>query len=101
MATLYTQTERNRHIEQWRTSGLSQKAYCRQSGLSWTTFKNWHKRNKLEVVKPLFAPLQITPTNTSQWIIETADGLRVHVPANCDETSLHWLINALRSSDAS
>jgi hypothetical protein len=31
-----------------------------------------------------FAPIQITPSTDTQWIIEAADGLRVHVPAHCE-----------------
>ena len=101
MAKRYTREEQKHHIAQWRKSGVSQKAYCAQRGLSWSTFKNWSKRQKPPTIEIPFAPIQITPSTNSQWIIETADGLRVHVSAHCDEVSLKTLINALRSRDAS
>lgn len=34
------ETRRN-HIEAWRLSGLSQRAYCRAQGLNVKTFGNW------------------------------------------------------------
>ena len=101
MAKRYTQEEQQHHIAQWRRSGLSQKAYCAQSGLSWSTFKNWNKRLRPLTLETQFAPIQITPSSETQWIIETTDGLRAHVPAQCDEKSLKTLINALRLSHAS
>ena len=100
MAKRYTREEQKHHIAQWRKSGVSQKAYCAQRGLSWSTFKNWNKRIKPITMQTPFAPIQITPSTNAQWIIEAADGLRVHVPAHCDEKSLKTLINALRSGDA-
>ena len=100
MAKRYTREEQKHHIAHWRKSGVSQKAYCAQNGLSWSTFKNWSKRQKPPAIETPFAPIQITPSTNTQWIIESSDGLRVHVPAYSDENSLKILINALRSSNA-
>jgi hypothetical protein len=33
-----------RQLEQWRTSGLTQEAYCRQQDLSFTTFARYRNR---------------------------------------------------------
>jgi hypothetical protein len=96
----YSRHEQTYHISQWRKSGLSQRAYCEQNGISWSTFKNWNKRVKVCTKESLFAPIQITSSTNTQWIIEAADGLRVHVPVHCDENNLKTLINALRSRDA-
>ena len=101
MIKRHTHQERTKHIAQWRKSGLSQRAYCQQNGLSWTAFKNWDKRQQPVKSEPQFAPVEITQLTDVQWIIETTDGLRVHVPAHSDEKSLRKWINALRSSDAS
>ena len=100
MAKRYNREEQKYHITQWRKSGLSQRAYCEQNGLSWSTFKNWNKRLKVATTQTRFAPIQVAPTTPTRWIIEAADGLRVHVPAHCDANSLKTLINALRSGDA-
>jgi len=32
------------HIEQWQSSGLTQKEYCRRNGFKWSTFHYWRKR---------------------------------------------------------
>ena len=32
------------HIKQWRSSGLTQKEYCRRNGFRWSTFHYWRKR---------------------------------------------------------
>ena len=100
MAKRYTQAERRQHVEQWRRSGLSQKAYCKQNALVWTAFKNWTKRVGSAKEPTAFAPVEITPVTDHYWIIEAADGLRVHVPAHSDEKSLTKLINVLRSRHA-
>lgn len=100
MIKRYTREEQKYHVMQWRKSGLSQKAYCAQIGVGWSTFKNWSKRIKRPMKETPFAPIQITPPTPAQWIIEAADGLRVQVPAYCDENRLKTLINALRSRDA-
>jgi hypothetical protein len=96
----YSREEQTYHVTQWRKSGLSQRAYCEQNRISWSTFKNWNKRIQQPPKESLFAPIQITPSTHAQWIIEAADGLRVHVPVHCDENNLKTLINALRSRDA-
>ena len=33
-----------RHLDQWRTSGLTQEAYCRQRDLSFTIFARYRNR---------------------------------------------------------
>lgn len=100
MTKRHNRDEQRNHIAQWRNSGLSQRVYCERNGLSWTAFKNWSKRVKPAISKAPFAPIHITPSTTAQWVIEAADGLRVQVPAHCDEQSLTTLINALRSNHA-
>ena len=35
------QQHKQRHIEAWKASGMSQAAYCREQGLNAKTFGNW------------------------------------------------------------
>jgi len=37
------QEDRQRHIAVWSESGLSRPAYCRESGLKYSTFMSWFK----------------------------------------------------------
>ena len=35
--------EKQKHLDQWKTSGLTQKAYCREYGIKYSTFGYWLK----------------------------------------------------------
>jgi hypothetical protein len=49
------------HITVWRSSGLSQRLYCKQHGLAVQTFGYWHRKiKKLEEEKPRFFPLAVS-----------------------------------------
>ena len=50
------------HIAGWRSSGLSQQAYCRNNHLAMATFGYWRRKLKLQMDKsdkPRFYPLAI------------------------------------------
>ena len=48
----------------YRSSGLSAKEYCRKNGVSLSTFWNWHKRFKGEIVeKTLSVYVCLEPTD--------------------------------------
>jgi hypothetical protein len=63
------------HIEAWRASGLSQRAYCAQANIKWPTFNYWRQQLLPLTVAPspsqpaapanpgglTFIPLRITP----------------------------------------
>jgi hypothetical protein len=56
------------HIESWRGSGQSQKIYCEQAGLAYTTFQYWAKKFRQEAVQdkamvnaPGFIPVKVQP----------------------------------------
>ncbi len=63
MKARYTPAQRQKHLQAWQSSGLSQSAYCREHKLKLQTFSHWHRtQNKAEtmVVAP-FIPVQVTP----------------------------------------
>lgn len=43
-----TKAERQSHINAWHQSGLSQQAYCKQSGVNYYTFNSWITKQKLK-----------------------------------------------------
>ena len=59
----------NKHSREWKSSGLSQKAYCEQAGISYASFVYQHKQmaKKVERTEVKFIekkPFQQSPTNT-------------------------------------
>lgn len=60
-----------RQLEQWRTSGLTQKAYCSRQNLSYTTFARYrnriHRERKGETTAATaaFVPVMIRPEATA------------------------------------
>jgi hypothetical protein len=67
------------HIEDWRNSGLSQQAFCRDRNLSFNQFHYWRK-------KLARAPVNKTPPRSSALVPVTYqsplpdNGLSVHLP---------------------
>lgn len=56
------------HIEGWKSSGVSQKRYCRQHGLAVSTFQWWHSRLKAALVDP--TSLALVPV--SQQVVRSS-----------------------------
>lgn len=64
------------HIEGWRSSGLSQKAYCAKHALSFASFGYWRKRfSKASKLIPVTMPN--TPIKASVLL---PNGIRIDVP---------------------
>ena len=76
-------------IEQWHQSGLSQKAWCRQAGMSYHVFHYWYKcyrdTNKTSL-SPAFTELKIQPAVFAFIELFLPDGKRVlfHQPVSSD-----------------
>lgn len=56
-------------IEQWKSSGLSQKAFCEQHEVRYHVFHYWYKRYRRQHQKPVdntsaFIPLQINSSSS-------------------------------------
>ncbi len=67
MKARYTPTQRQKHLQAWQDSGLSQSAYCREHKLKLQTFSHWYRtQNKTEtmIVAP-FIPVQVAPNRPS------------------------------------
>jgi len=63
----HTQEEMFGHIEAWKNSNQSQKVYCEQAGLAYTTFQYWAKKYREESSEteitdmPGFIPVEVRP----------------------------------------
>lgn len=70
------------HITCWRDSGLSQKLYCKQHGLSVQTFGYWHRKiKKAAEGKPRFYPLAVAAVTPSAPREYSGSGLEMSL---CD-----------------
>lgn len=100
MKSTFTAQDRQRHVEQWRKSGLSQQSYCERHGLAYSSFKNWMRNRPTDSSPSPLVPVEVRSSSDADWLIEAAGGLRIHVPAHTDAQSLARLFQALRSRDA-
>ncbi len=76
-----------RHIDTWRTSGLSQNAYCREHALKSHQFSYWKRKlatssadHKLSTREksPAFVPLHVRHSS------DTHNGLRLRLSNGCE-----------------
>ena len=66
------------HIEGWRSSGKSQKAYCEEQSISLVRFGYWRKR----FVKPgKLIPVKM-PSSAPSAKLFLPNGIRIEVPLN-------------------
>ena len=91
------------HVKKWEASGLRQKAYCIDAGISYTSFVYW--KSALTASPPLskqkkFVPVKITTNSTpvaaAQAIqIKLLTGHIVYIPTNMDMNEIGKLIYSL------
>ena len=74
-----------RRIEEWKSSELTQRAYCKRQAISYETFKGWRRRLRRESNKPVepvrFVPVRVVGGRDSGTVISrrpdrTDSGLR-------------------------
>jgi hypothetical protein len=90
-----------RRIDQWRSSGLSVRAFCARHGLATASFYNWrrvlHRRAVDE--QPAFVPVQVVadvvPAQTSALEVVLTEGRMVRVAPGFDATTLRRLLAVL------
>jgi hypothetical protein len=103
----YSQEEMYLAIELWKESGISQKKYCTQNHLSFSTFKYWQKkyqRDKKEQLRkssrsfiPVHIPSEAITTalpdiDPGCITISYPNGILVNCPVNIRIEQLHSLI---------
>ncbi|MDF0607171.1 hypothetical protein HZU77_016255 [Neisseriaceae bacterium TC5R-5] len=93
------------HSRQWRSSGLTQKAYCAQENLALKTFEYWHrqvlatqKSRKGFAPKVTLAAVSVPPDNaviTTGILLYSPGGWRVDLPAQIGPSVLGALLAML------
>jgi len=107
-----------RHWAAWQSSGLSQRAYCHQQGLSFSAFGYWRSRLKDGAIAPApaFVPLRVevperevagnaetpplihTKPGSSGVEIRLAHGRTIHVQPGFDEALLARVIRIVEQA---
>lgn len=88
-------------VTQWKTSGLSQVAYCKENNINYNQFVYQNARlsarsrasSKLLPVK-ITHPEQVV-TAQNNFILHYPSGLRLHIPVNAHPEAIKALINCL------
>jgi transposase-like protein len=89
-----------RCINQWRTSGLSVRAFCARHGLATASFYNWRRVLERRAAEgPAFVPVQIVPdappAQGAGLEVVLTDGRAVRVAPGFDAATLRRLLAVL------
>ena len=85
-------------IENWKTSGLTQKAFCAQQSIAYSGFHYWFKKfredKSVPVSGPGFIPVSVTspPDRTSSIELVMPDGRRINFHDGVDVQFLRALL---------
>jgi hypothetical protein len=93
-----------RHVSAWRTSGLTQAAYCREHQLNATTFNGWVLRKQTAPSTTATAPLTTVPvviqsgtpvatSIASSIVLQHSSGWQL---AFSSDVQIHWLARLLK-----
>lgn len=90
-------------IQEWRGSGLSQRRFCEDRGISFSSFCYWRRRLREEgegESSSPFIPVEIRPLARSPYPtpyeVRLESGIRIRVPFDFDSDSLLRLIGLLQ-----
>ncbi len=92
-------TEMFVHIESWKSSGLSQSAFCKQHQLKPPTFYYWLKRYRLKqmpVEQKGFIPVSLTPVKQGETPVLEVLGINGNRILFYDHVDPAYLKNLLR-----
>ena len=96
-------------IEQWQATGLSQTAWCKQAGMSRSTFRKWLLRYEadhntgsspvedslLTSGSPSFVSIELPSRSGSQLTISYPNGVQLSCPASIGHDQLRHLVHLL------
>ena len=91
---IYTEKERDKHVEKWKTGGLSKAAYAKTAGIHQTTFCRWTHTTKKE--KQGFVEIHQAkiPKTTGEIVVEKGS-LIIRVPLSSGIKELESVFIAL------
>lgn len=89
-----------KHLEAFKTSGLTQQAFCRKHGLSAATFSKWRHKAKASGSESALRPVQLSSAVSANagTSVRFPDGLEVAFPSDIQMSQVAELIIALKSS---
>jgi hypothetical protein len=87
-------------VKKWQNSGLSKAAFCRENGISLSTFTYWCAQclsppNSSKMVK---IPARLPQLRTGNLILEFPSGYKLHIPGDQDLSRLEAIISVLKSA---
>jgi hypothetical protein len=90
-----------RWIDQWRTSGLSVRAFCARRGLATPSFYAWRRTlERRAAEEAAFVPVRVVadppPASASALELVLADGRTVRVTPGFDAATLRQLLAVLQ-----
>lgn len=79
----YSTEERRELMEEFRSSGLTQAAFCRQWEINPTTFSGWLRADRQQLEPVEFCEVQVQPTGSGgSIVVGLPGGVQVQIP--CD-----------------
>jgi transposase len=89
-----------KHTEGWRSSGLSQRAYCAREGIAVSTLQLWLRRERAKGIEaPRFVPITVEAPAVAQYDepleVVLLSGRRLRLAAPRNETELARLVRLL------
>lgn len=97
----YTSEERRQNrekwaarISEWKTSGLSGAAWCREKGLKYEQFIQWKKRLSQKLGLDSF--IEIAETSDSSGIEIVLNEVSIRLSKNFDSSTLHRCLRILK-----
>ena len=91
-----------RHVEGWRRSGLSQRAYCMRHGLRLKSFCYWRRKERAGAEDISFVSVPVMPVARSagarvHLVVAIGDAYRIEVGDGFDPATLRTLLSVLGS----
>ncbi len=87
-----------RHIEGWRQSKLSQKAYCQQQDVSFSSFGYWRARlNRKTEARGKFIPVNLAGVSASVNVFLPL-GVRLEIPVHALAEVLPVIVHSVREA---
>lgn len=89
-------------LENWESSGLTQKAFGEREGVSVTTLQYWRRRLKEidgESEAPAFGPVRVVPDGSvseDRFELRIGGSVSITVPPRFDAEALRRLVSAVR-----
>ena len=94
-------------ITRWKTSGVSQMAYCKANNISFNQFN--YQQSKLSAhakAKPKLLPVNIMPnpqvgSTPNNFILYYPNGMKLHIPVNAHPEAIKAILNCLERRECS